>query len=295
MLHSAVAAAENPTSGHEAASVRRRIWPQLEARRTRNATGQVLDTAVISPILAGIPVIRIACESMSCSRGQANPDRNTTLRLFADSGGYCQRPECANRLFVDTGTKNVHFAEMAHIIAASDDGPRAKPQASAAERGSYDNLILLCANCHTAIDKAPGDFPDTMIKEWKRKRVEKIASLFGAVAYADRAAARKAIEPALSENHAVFDLLNPDSDYRDNPESDAAKVWQRKMRSIILPNNRKILTVLDANADHLNANEKKTLEAFRQHIDDLEAKHIGDSGDVASRFPRGMGDILTGL
>ena len=96
---------------------------------------------------------------MPCSRGQANPDRNTTLRLFADSGGYCQRPECASRLFVDTGTKNVHIAEMAHIIAASDDGPRADAKASAAEKGSYDNLILLCANCHTSIDKAPEDFP----------------------------------------------------------------------------------------------------------------------------------------
>lgn len=232
---------------------------------------------------------------MSCSRGQANPDRNTTLRLFADSGGYCQRPECANRLFVDTGTKNVHIAEMAHIIAASDDGPRASPQTSAAAKGSYDNLILLCANCHTSIDKAPDDFPEPMIKGWKRKHVEKIASLFGAVTYATRAAARKAIEPALSENSAVFDLLNPDSDYRDNPESDAARVWQRKMRAIILPNNRKILAVVDANSHHLNVNERKTLEAFRQHIDDLEAKHIGDSGDVASRFPKDMSDILTGL
>jgi hypothetical protein len=231
---------------------------------------------------------------MSCSRGQANPDRNTTPRLFADSGGYCQRPECANRLFVDTGTKNVHIAEMAHIIAASDDGPRANPKASAAEKGSYDNLILLCANCHTSIDKAPGDFPDAMIRGWKRKHVERIASLFGAVAYADRSAARKAIEPALSENRAVFNLLNPDNDYRDNPESDAARVWQRKMRAIILPNNRKILAVVDANAHHLNADEQKTLEAFRQHIDDLEAKHIGEGGDVASRFPEGMSDILAG-
>ncbi len=231
---------------------------------------------------------------MPCSRGQANPDRNTTLRLFADSGGYCQRPECASRLFVDTGTKNVHIAEMAHIIAASDDGPRADAKASAAEKGSYDNLILLCANCHTSIDKAPEDFPDAIIKGWKRKHVQRIASLFGAVAYADRAAAREAIEPALSENRAVFDLLNPDNDYRDNPESDAARVWQRKMQAIILPNNRRILAVVDANAHHLNAAERKTLEAFRQHIDDLEAKHIGQGDDVASRFPEGMDDILAG-
>ena len=230
---------------------------------------------------------------MPCRRGQANPDRHTTLRLFADSGGYCQRPRCDNRLFVDTGTKNIHVAEMAHIIAAGDNGPRADATISAADKGSYDNLILLCANCHTTIDKAPADFPDEMIRDWKRKHVERIASLFGAIEYPDRATARKAIEPALAENRAVFDQFGPDNDYSADPESEFAKVWQRKMRSIILPNNRKILTLLDANNRHLNAAERKTLELFRQHIDDLEAKHIGGgSGDVASQFPAGMSDIL---
>lgn len=231
---------------------------------------------------------------MPCSRGQANPDRHTTLRLFADSGGYCQRTECPNRLFVDTGTKNIHVAEMAHIIAASRSGPRADVTATSAEKGSYENLILLCANCHTTIDKAPGDFPDDMIKGWKRKHIERINSLFGAVEYPDRASARKVIEPALAENRAVFDQYGPNNAYRQDPESELAKVWQRKMRAIILPNNRKILTVLDANRHHLSELETKTLEAFRQHIDDLEAKHIGEgSGDIASRFPGGMVDILT--
>jgi hypothetical protein len=60
-----------------------------------------------------------------------------------------------------------------------------------------------------------------------------------------------------------------------------------------LPNNRKILAILDANRRHLSQSEAKTLEAFRQHIDDLEAKHIGEgSGHIASRFPVGMSEIL---
>ena len=231
---------------------------------------------------------------MPCYRGQANPDRHTTLRLFADSGGYCQRPECANRLFVDTATKNIHVAEMAHIIAASGKGPRADATVTQADKGSYDNLILLCANCHTTIDKAPADFPDKMIRDWKSKHVERINSLFGAVEYPDRGSARKAIEPALTENHAVLDQYGPDNDYRHDPESDIAKVWQRKMRAIILPNNRRILAILDANRRYLRQPEVKTLELFRQHIDDLEAKQIGEgSGDIASRFPDSMSDILT--
>jgi hypothetical protein len=232
---------------------------------------------------------------MSCSRGQANPSGHTTLKLFADSGGYCQNPKCSNRLFVDTGTKNIHVAEMAHIIAVSNDGPRADPKVSAADKGSYDNLILLCANCHTAIDKAPKDFPDSMVRNWKRKHVERIASLFDAVEYAHRGAVRKAIEPVLAENRTVFDQCGPENDYRANPESELANVWRRKMRAIILPNNRKILAVLDANSRHLTEDERNTLEAFRQHIDDLEAKHIGEgTGDVASRFPAAVNTILSG-
>jgi hypothetical protein len=183
---------------------------------------------------------------------------------------------------------------MAHIIAASGTGPRGDATATQWDKGAYDNLILLCANCHTIIDKAPADFPDTLLKEWKRKHVERIAALFGAVECADRASARSAIEPALAENRAIFDMYGPDNDYRENPESEIANVWQRKVRAIILPNNRKILTIVDTNRRHLTSREIQTLEAFRQHVDDLEAKHVGENaGDVASRFPAGMSYILS--
>src|SRR5262249_35305740 len=152
------------------------------------------------------------------------------------------------------------------------------------------------ANCHTIIDKASADFPDNMIREWKRKHIERIKSLFGAVKYPDRASARRAIEPLLNENRAVFDPYNPDNDYRENPESEFAKVWQRKLRAIILPNNRKLLSILDANQLHLDQLEMDTLEEFRQHVDDLEAKHIGEENDnIASRFPPGMSIILHDL
>jgi hypothetical protein len=182
---------------------------------------------------------------------------------------------------------------MAHIIAASKTGPRADPSVSEIDKGAYDNLILLCANCHTTIDKAPSDFPNDMIRAWKRKHAQKIRSLFGAVEYRDRTSARAAIEPVLTENRAVFDLYGPNNDYRYDPENEVANVWQRKMRAIILPNNRKVLAILDANRHHLRGSEVRTLEALRQHVDDLEAKHIGaGSGDIASRFPPGMEDIL---
>jgi len=231
---------------------------------------------------------------MSCSRGAAAPDRNTTFRLFAASAGYCQNPACHRPLFVSVGTDRIHIAEMAHILAASNQGPRAVNTMSAAYRGSFDNLILLCANCHIVIDKAPNQFPDTLLVGWKRDLQASLDQMFGAVAFPERKGVRKAIEPLLLQNRVIFDEYGPDASYRENPESEMASTWQRYMRERIIPNNRRILAILDVNRTHLMPDELRTLELFRQHILDLEARHLTDlSLGVQRRFPPEMDSIVT--
>ncbi len=59
---------------------------------------------------------------MPCKRGQVEPDRHTMLRLFADSRGYCHRPECPNLLFVDTATKHSHRGDGPHHPSPSPIG-----------------------------------------------------------------------------------------------------------------------------------------------------------------------------
>jgi hypothetical protein len=230
---------------------------------------------------------------MVCSRGRASPDKYTQLRLFADSGGFCQNPSCPAVLFVDVGTERLHIAEMAHVMAAADRGPRAKASLSPEQRGSYENLILLCPTCHTIVDKAPQEFPEKKLLEWKKSHRARITTLFGAVEYQSRSEARQAIIPALAENGAIFRTSGPDNDYRFDPESELADVWKRKVVSTILPNNRKILAIADANRRHLTEVERGVLELFRQHVNDLEHKHLGtDRASLASRFPDGMNTIL---
>jgi hypothetical protein len=46
----------------------------------------------------------------------------------------------------------VVIGDIAHIEAASDSGPRANMQQSRKVRDEYDNLILLCKNCHARLD-----------------------------------------------------------------------------------------------------------------------------------------------
>jgi SMODS-associated and fused to various effectors sensor domain/HNH endonuclease len=64
-------------------------------------------------------------------------------------------PECRTELFADATDYDpvVVIGEMAHVAGASDGGPRADEGLSAKERNDYENLILLCRNCHGRIDK----------------------------------------------------------------------------------------------------------------------------------------------
>jgi hypothetical protein len=47
----------------------------------------------------------------------------------------------------------VVIGEMAHVAGASDIGPRADTSLGEKARNDYENLILLCRNCHGRIDK----------------------------------------------------------------------------------------------------------------------------------------------
>ena len=231
---------------------------------------------------------------MACPRGNATPNQNTKLRLFSDSAGFCQKPDCQRALFVDVGDSRLHIAEMAHVFAASDKGPRTNSALSGQERSSYENLILLCPSCHAIVDKAPDWYPDTLMTQWKREHVELIAEMFGAVRYASRRAAHEAIKPLLAANLSIFVEYGPDNQYRYNPESELADVWQRKVLSQIIPNNRKIIAIVDRNRCHLKGQEDTTLEEFRQHVEDLESRHVGDrEATVGRRFPAAMNAMLS--
>lgn len=229
---------------------------------------------------------------MSCSRGAASPDLQTQKRLFASSGNYCQNPACANELFVDAAGNVIHIAEMAHVFAANDSGPRAKPELSKEERGSFDNLVVLCANCHTMVDKAPSTYTDELMLRWKREHANKLKSLFSAVLFSGRPAVRNAIEPLLEENHTIFRMYGPHIEAAANPESGAAEQWRRKMLTRIIPNSRRLLAILDYNRTLLTSEEKSTLEEFRQHINDLESVHIEGKHEDASRFPADLAKIM---
>lgn len=71
-------------------------------------------------------------------------------KLYSLSAGRC------NMCGLELVEKEVHIGEMAHIIAKKSKGPRGK---DIVEDNSYDNLILLCPNDHSIVDKASHLYP----------------------------------------------------------------------------------------------------------------------------------------
>lgn len=75
--------------------------------------------------------------------------------LWGKSGGRCAFEGCGMELSDD----DIVLGEQAHIIAKSSVGPRGDNDLDAKAREKYCNLILLCSNHHTLIDKSSGKYP----------------------------------------------------------------------------------------------------------------------------------------
>jgi hypothetical protein len=96
--------------------------------------------------------------------------QNTIKILFGASGNQCAFPGCINTIIVPEtfDSDAAVVAQICHIYAASDNGPRGKPGLTAAERNEPDNLILLCGHHHPLIDKQYATYPADLLKAWKK-------------------------------------------------------------------------------------------------------------------------------
>lgn len=90
------------------------------------------------------------------------PPRDSYL-LFSKSAGVCNL--CKKYVPL--------IAQQAHIIAHSSKGPRGNiPYEGNID--SYDNLILLCPNCHTEIDNYPENYSVKRLRDIKLKHEKNI-------------------------------------------------------------------------------------------------------------------------
>lgn len=215
----------------------------------------------------------------------------TKRRLWSESGGYCANQQCSSWLF--DGESDADFGELAHIIAASPGGPRDIEVGSMpiSDRADHSNVIVLCANCHTLVDKAPDAYPVAILVDWKQRQVEAGQRAFGTPTFTSRKAARTYLEPLLDRNRAIFLKYGPAAA---NFSEDRATQWRRHAASVIAPANAAIERVLQKNLHLLTLDERAIASQFALHATEFAERHVLGGATVGSAtFPEGMDKMLT--
>lgn len=94
--------------------------------------------------------------------------------LWGLAAGRCQFAGCNDDLFEHRVTLlRGNFAQVAHIVAFSEDGPRGSGDRPA-DVHDLDNLMLLCPPCHKLIDDNPANFTVNTLKAYKRDHEDRV-------------------------------------------------------------------------------------------------------------------------
>ena len=146
-------------------------------------------------------------------------DKVVERKLYAESMGRCMNPECQVELFINDGD----MIEKAHIEAYCDTKDNA-----------FDNLVILCPNCHTNYDKNHL-FTETQIREWKRIRQEESERFFSK-RFSSFNELKKEVVPLLLENKSYFENY-----YLTGQK----KLWDKFEGRILVNNNIKVLKIYE--------------------------------------------------
>ena len=99
--------------------------------------------------------------------------KNQEIFLWGKAAGRCEY--CNRILYRDEFTcQYVNFAEKAHIVANSKDGPRGDDKLSEQLKDNPDNFMLLCNVCHSRIDKLIEEHGVARLREIKKRHEERI-------------------------------------------------------------------------------------------------------------------------
>lgn len=116
------------------------------------------------------PVDQLGCRGDMATKSKARDYKDATVkRLHTLSGNQCAAPDCTRKLIAKDDETVI--SKICHIEAASEDGARCNPDMTDEERRHFDNLILLCDECHSIIDNKENEakYPVSLLKEWKKR------------------------------------------------------------------------------------------------------------------------------
>lgn len=175
--------------------------------------------------------------------------------LWAKYAGRCGM--CNSILYENDFTSDkVSIANLAHVIAHSDNGPRANHQISQEYKDSIDNVILLCPKCHKTIDSLPEIYTTEYLFDLKKRFETKI---------------RVQTQPTEEHRRQIFIFTAPiNGSVRSITEDDAIKAMRPKQHQFEKPIRLDIPENLftEENADFWNSAIKRIDREFDKYIDD---------------------------
>jgi hypothetical protein len=196
---------------------------------------------------------------------------NVKRKLYAESMGRCMNPNCQAELFLNNGD----IAEKAHIIPYCET-----------EDNSFENLILLCPNCHTNFDKNKA-FNEDDVKKWKIQRQEEISKIFSQK-FETFDKLEEFVKPILEENKTIYENYY----IKNNP-----KLW-KKFEGKILVNNQKLKLIFQKNKNLFQQHSDKELSnleiinQFILHVDEFRDTREDDEKIRAILFPSRINSIF---
>lgn len=196
---------------------------------------------------------------------------NVKRRLWAESMGRCMNPDCLAELFI----KNSDIMEKAHIGAYYET-----------EDNSYENLIVLCPNCHKKFDKT-GFIDENIVKQWKEIRRNELEKFFS-VELSSFDQLKEKVVPFLSENYRI---------YKSYYLSGNKALWD-KFEPQILSNNEKLKLLFENNHilfqrySYKEYSNLELIQKFITHVD--EFKITRDDGEKLREvlFPQEINSIF---
>ncbi len=117
----------------------------------------------------------------------------TALHVYTAAAGRCSFFGCSKYVLEEPLTHNkAVLGNIAHIVAASEDGPRGNYPLSMSERSKFENLMLLCPVHHPFIDKKEyeSEYTVELLREWKKRHESRMKMQTGIPATAKSYALR---------------------------------------------------------------------------------------------------------
>lgn len=152
----------------------------------------------------------------------------TKIILAFRSGGICAFPKCGKHLTYDATIGNdTHIGEAAHIRGEKPGAARYDASMTDEERDNVRNLIYLCTDHHTIIDKVEADWPASALltlKESHERQVRQaMEEAFTDVAFTELQTAVSWVSKQAPAGNGSFDLITPDEKIKKNELSNGAR------------------------------------------------------------------------